>query len=195
MEGLQLPSQAGAGLGQGAQEAIHQDWDTYNRVMQQLASEGFQPIPPPTCNQPIYLTAEQLTDHDSKQNIQLWAQLIAWQNYSEYCLACIDFSIIQTENEMDNIILLTKSRMEETSKRLKEKKPPEAVMERSAKVDGRYMQLRLYLQMLQQKRLMVDTQVKRLSKNKQMLSRYVTIRGQDIQAGTRSGASPRADFR
>lgn len=194
MSGLQLPPQVG--LGQGAQDAIHQDWDTYDRVMKQLASEGFQPIPPPRCNQPVYITAEQLTDRDSKQNVQLWSELISWQNYSEYCLACIDFAAVQTENEMDNIVLLFKNKVEAEAKAAKEKKPTEANMERSAKTDGRYMQLRLYLQMLQQKRLMVDTQVKRLSKNKQMLSRYVTIRGQDIeQDRQRTGAGSRADFR
>jgi len=181
---LELPQQMG--LGQGAHQNIHDNWDTYNSVMGQLAREGFQPIPAPSFPCPPYVSAEQLTDQDTTRYTNLYAQVNAWQNYSEYCLACIDFAVIQTENEMDVITLKTKERLREESKaEPKAKKPSEDYMKEVAKCDPRYMQLRLYLQMLQQKRLVVKSQMDRLSRNLKMLSRQVTIRGQEIEQGRR----------
>ena len=171
------------GLAQSEQDNLHQQWSTFQRVQQRLQQEGFQPLPLPQLACPGYLDIETITSHDSRVLTTEYAKYKAWRDFAAERLMYSSQILLETQNEMEAIEARTKKRLRESSN----KKYTKDEIKEESRSDARYEQLKLQEQENLQMKLAYETQVSRFSNAMTLISRSITIRGQDMEQGKRGG--------
>jgi hypothetical protein len=168
------------GLSQSEQQTIHSHWDTFNNVQHRLAGEGFVPLGRPVYACPSYLDPEVLTAHNSKTLTMEFAKYKAWRDFTAERLVYTKQILLQTRNEMRSIEVKVKKSMRKGSKR-----PTKDEIQEESKSDPRYEQLRVQEQENQQLELMYEAKEKEFSSAISLISRVITMRGQDIDQAQR----------
>jgi hypothetical protein len=176
---LDVPEQLG--LSNTEQQNLHQQWSTFNQVQQRLKQEGFVPLPYPQYACPGYLDVETLTAHDSRTLTMEYAKYKAWRDFTAERLAYSEQILLETSNEMSAIEARTKKRLQQDSK----KKFTKDEIREEARSDQRYEQLKLQEQENKQLKVAYETQRDRFSNGMSLISRAITMRGQDIEQGNR----------
>lgn len=167
-------------------EAIHKNWSTFPEVLQQLAQEGFGTLPPPSFGYPGYLDIDVVTSHDSRTITIKMAENIAWIAYTKQRLMYSKMILVETKNELSALELQAKRRLRETSGK-QSKAPTTAEIQEKARSNPRYEQLKIQQQKHEQLQEAYEADLDRFSKNYALLSRTVTLRGQDIEQSGRQG--------
>ena len=177
---LNLPDQLG--LSQTEQHQVHDQWNTFQKVQAQLKSEGFVPLsyPPHAC--PGYLDIETLTSHDSKTLTMEYAKYKSWHDFSAQRLMYSEQILLQTFNEMSAIEAQVKTKLSKESK----KKFSKDEIREEARSEPRYANLRLQEQEHKQLKFAYESEKERYAKSMSLISRAITLRGQDIEQGGRA---------
>jgi hypothetical protein len=188
---LDIPDRLG--LSHTEQQQVHDQWNTFDRVQAQLKQEGFVPLayPPYAC--PGYLDIDTLTSHDSRTLTVEYAKYKSWHDFTAQRLMYSEQILLQTSNEMGAIEAEVKTRLAQESK----KKYNKDDIREEARKDQRYAQLRLQEQEHKQLKFAYESEKERYSKSMSLISRAITLRGQDIDQGQRGsniGASATKEF-
>lgn len=178
---LQTPDQLGMANSELAQ--IQQTWSTFHQVQTRLQQEGFVPLGLPQVVCPQYLDMETLGTHDSRALGRLFGQYKAWRDFTAERLAFTEKILLETKNELIEIEAYNK-------KKLKGDKPgkkvdKEEVIEYS-NLNPRYVQLKIQQQENEQLEIWYRMEKDRFSNGIQLISRMLTMRGQDIEQGIRA---------
>jgi hypothetical protein len=176
--------------------ALHDKWSTFNRVQERLRLEGFAPLPQPMYACPGYLDVETLTSHNSRLLTMEFAKYKAWRDFTAERLVYSLQILLETRNEMRAI----ETRVKDEARKVKRKLTKEEAQE-EARTNPRYEALRLQEQENMQLELMYETKEKEFSSAVALISRVITMRGQDIDQGQRGNTvgsgpyPPGGDFR
>ena len=176
---------AGLAISDSEAEKLHAKWDTYGRVIASLTAQGFGAMNPPNYALPMYLDMDVLTAHNSTTILQELAKNKAWRDYTSQLKTYADMILTQTTNELSALEALSKKRIRETSKG--KKGPTKDEIIEHARTNPRYEQLKVQEQEWQQYRDYYANEVSRLDSNYRIVSRAITVRGQDIEQGIRQG--------
>lgn len=185
------------GLAQSEQQNLHQQWSTFTRVHDRLLHEGFVPLTYPPYSCPGYLDSDTLTSHDSRTLTMEYAKYKAWRDFAAERLMYSAQILLETQNEMEAIEARTKKLLREASS----KKYKKDEIKEECRSDLRYEQLKLQEQENTQLKIAYETQVSRFSNAMSLISRSITLRGQDVEQGIRasnigaSGAPAPGEFR
>ena len=177
---LDLPDQLG--LSQSEQQNLHQQWTTFEKVQNRLKKEGFMPLTYPQYACPSYLEVETLTAHASQTLTMEYAKHKAWCDFTAERLMYSEQILLETSNEMSVIEAQTKKRLSQESK----KKYSKDEIREEARSDPRYEQLKLQEQENKQLKLAYETEKERFKTGMALISRAITLRGQDIEEGNRA---------
>lgn len=180
---LQIPDQLG--LSETEQVQIHQQWSTFEKVQQQLRNEGFIPLGTPPYACPGYIDLETITSHNSQVLTTMMAQCKAWRDYAAQRGVFSRQILVETRNELKDIETKTKAQMRAAAKTAKP--IPAGDVKEAAAATPRYAQLLLQEQEHIQSEEYYTSEASRFASNFQLLSRAITIRGQDIEQGNRAG--------
>ena len=172
------------GLSESEQTQIHEQWSTYGQVLQQIQQEGFVPLGTPPFASPGYIDQEAITSQDSRVLTILMAQYKAWRDYSSQRAVFASQILTETRNELRSIETTTKRHMREAS--TSKKAISAADVKDEASRTPRYTQLLLQEQQYVQLDEFYSSESSRFSSGFQLLSRTVTIRGQDIEQNGRA---------
>jgi hypothetical protein len=183
---MTLTVEGDAGLGQQDQAAIHNKWDTIDEAEFDLARMGFFSMEKPDFAAPE-LNAElyqKLSSADGNTITFEHTRWSAWYSYSHSKLGYFSGVQKQIENEMKEILVRTKREIIKRANTAAEKKPTKDDIEHEALIDDRYMQLKRDLQKVEQVIDLLDSHRLKYSAGVKLTSRAVTVRGQEIEAGT-----------
>jgi hypothetical protein len=170
------------GLSATEQASVHQQWDTYNEVLAQVAREGFKSLGEPPFGYPEYLDLDTLTSHDSRILTREFAKNKAWKDFAEQRCNYYKMMLTQVKNELSAIEVHTKKRLREGNKKKVISKDEVAD---AARTNPRYQDLGVNEQRLTQFLDFYDTEIRRFAGNISMVSRAITVRGQNIEETNR----------
>jgi len=183
--GLNLPKDVG--LSEQATKNIEMQWDSHASVRDWLAQHGIHPLAEPQVMCPE-VTPDMLLNPDPRSYAELFANLVQWQNYFDELLAEACACLLPIENEMEDI---------ESAKRIHFRKMNEGKTKADRVTDDevqdlilqdpRYRELKLSQQIFKQHKLFVETKVEQQGRKVRMVSRQVTIRQNELEAGQRAG--------
>ena len=182
--GLQLPKNMG--ISDHEQQQVKKGWDTIGDVESNLSSKGFiegdkPPFPRPT------ITAEQLTTVINKDYTLLYAQHLAWYNYTSPILAKIKARLLQSKNHRKHLEsklrkeLRSKNRMLPREDRLNEKDIEDEIWG-----DEEYRTTVKWEQQYEQTKLELESYLDITENTLRVISRQVEIRklelnGSDVE--------------
>lgn len=183
------------GVGREAQDIIHNRWGTLIDVEIELREAGLNPPDKPKFSRPT-LSAEQLTTDVHRDYTTLYAQHLAWFNFTVPMLAHVRAKTLQVVNEMKDIEVETRKQLRLLNKSAsKLDKLREIDIEDTVWVDSRYKELIIEKQKLDQFRLELEGYLTTMESNLKVISRQVEIR--KIEMGgerTENGMSNRNRF-
>lgn len=171
------------GLSASEQQAVHQQWSTYTGVIQQLTKEGFKALGEPSHGYPEYLDIDTLTSHDSRVLTRELARNKAWKDFAQQRLTYISMILVETRNELQAIEARVRKHLR-TNKVGKTGPTKDDIVDQ-ARTDPRYEQLKAQEQQFDQYKMYYDAEVERFSGNYALISRVITLRGQNIDEGMR----------
>ena len=177
---LDTPSKLG--LPHAAQESIHDTWSTFYRVQKRLKKEGFTLLPMPEYSCPTYLSTEKLTAHNSTTLALEYARYKAWRDFTAERLMFTKQILVETKTEMEEI----ESNIKNGMKRRGDKKLGRTEIREEARTDSRYRQLLLQEQEHTQLQIAYETKLAAFTSSAALVSRAITMRGQDIEQGNRA---------
>jgi hypothetical protein len=183
MPGLQTPDALGASASEAGQ--IQVEWSTYNKVQSQLRTEGFQPLPQPEYSCPHYLDPNVLNSHDSRVLTIEFGKYKAWRDFTAERLMYSKQILLETSKQMKKIESAAKKSLMKHKTGARSKKPEKEEVIDLAQQNPEYVQLELQLQEHKQLEIAYETKLSEYSSAVQLISRAVTMRGQDIQQGMR----------
>ena len=172
------------GLSETEQAAVHQKWDTYGGVLTQVAQEGFKTLGEPPYGYPEYIDLDTLTSHDSRTLTREYAKNKAWKDFSEQRFNYYKMMQTQTANELKSIEVQTKRTLRASSSKKTISKDEASDASRA---NPRYEELKVQEQRVSQFMDFYETEIKRFAGNISMVSRAITMRGQNIEEGNRQG--------
>jgi hypothetical protein len=177
--GLTLPTNTG--LGQTAEQAVHQQWDTLEEQREKRASEGFSPMDQPDFGCP-QVTEEVLTTADSKAYTATYAQQLAWFNYASQTLSRCVSELLQVDNEMDILEARMRKGFRERMKvGGKEAKMTAEEMRDEILLEPRHAYLMLRKQQLSQYKVELGAYTEGIERGLKVISRQVEIRKMEIE--------------
>lgn len=177
------------GLGQEAESATHNYWDTIDGVELQLVLMGFEPMEKPEFRSPqidaqLY---QALSQGDGKLLTYFHMQFSAWYAYAHSRIGQVSGRIRQIENEMQDVRRSLRRTIVNAATTAAEKKPSAETIEDQAQLDPRYRELTLELQKYQQALDQLEAHKAKLSAGKQLTSRAVEVRRQDLESNLEGG--------
>ena len=173
------------GLSETEQVNIHQQWSTYVGVHERLQREGFTTLGTPPYACPGYIDQDTIASQDSKVLTMMMAQCKAWRDYASQREVYSRQLLMEMRNELRSIETTTKKSMKDSSS--SKKTPTTADIKDRAMSTPRYVQLLICEQEQEQLEEWYKSEASRFSSNFQLLSRAVTVRGQDIEQVNRAG--------
>lgn len=162
-------------------QQLHEQWSTFGAVQARLRQEGFTPLPQPMYACPSYLDADVLTSQNSRTLTMEFAKYKAWRDFTAERLVYSRQILLETRNEMRAIEARVKGEA-------RSKKMTKEEVQETAKTNPRYNALRLQEQENEQLELHYETKEKEYSSAVALISRVITIRGQDIEQNNRGGS-------
>lgn len=177
--------QDGIGLSETEQVNIHLRWSTYGRVHERLQQEGFVALGTPPYACPGYIDQETVSSQNSRTITMMMAQCKAWRDYACQREVYSRQLLVEMRNELRSIEATTKKSMKDTA--TSKKTITVSDVKEEALHTQRYTQLLICEQEQEQLQEWYKAEASRFSSNFQLLSRTITIRGQDIEQGTRAG--------
>ena len=185
--GLQVP--AVLGIKMSDLEAIQSKFTTLGHVDQELKSMGIVGGKQPDFPLPE-LTAAALTTTSSTEYTEMYAKQLAWSNYLGPVLADVSSGLLEAENQMTLIEAKIKEVAKEQNKaRAKEDRVSDVDIKNQVLNDPIYQEAMLEAQRLKQFKLKLEAMHEIAGRNLRLVSRQVTIRGQDIEAGLHDAPS------
>lgn len=181
--GLRVPRTHGVGDQEGT--AIHNRWDTFDRIKKGFEDLGFGPKSEPEFACPI-LTADKLTTPDSRSYTETYVELLAWWGYAAEKLSSVKAEVLQVANEMDYIEATTRIRMRATPS----KKPSKEEVDDQMSLDPRHTELKLRRQELIQMKELLDVRTEEIERSLRVVSRQVEIRRMDLEQHSVSSNMP-----
>lgn len=188
MTGMRLKGPVGIGAAQ--QQAIHNEWDTFDKNEAFLARMGFPPLAQPEVSCP-QVTDEILTTADDKLYTETYAALVSWRNYCQNLYSRIEAKAMDVVDELKVLAIDLKRGAKLAASSTGDKKPTKDELDEMLWLDPRYKELkRLEHDFAQQLRLL-RPQVDSLNKGVDLMSRQVEIRRQELtKARERSANYP-----
>lgn len=168
--GLQLPP-----VPPTEQQSIQQQWDTIGFVQGELAMKGFVPMDTPQFECP-QVTEEVLTTADNNKYTEVYAQQLAWFNYSSQVLSQVTAHLLQHENEMDMISSRMRVAFRQEIKAGARDKMSKDEMEDEVNLNVRFAELKLDAQVLKQKKVQLQAFVDGIERSLRVISRQVEIK-------------------
>jgi hypothetical protein len=178
-----------AGLGQQAEQELHEVWDTFDNAEVILTKNGFAPMDKPNFNKP-QINAGSLHQLTGQDLTQLFETVVAWHGYANNLAARLKGGALQCENEKRFLAVELKRGMLRAASASKEKAPSDKKMEQDILLDPRYKEITIKEQLLEQQRYQMDAWVDTLTEYRKMVSRQVEIRRQELE-GTSGGGGYR----
>jgi len=188
--GLRLQSKAG--MTDQEKEDLQASWntiDTQERVLEK--KYGFpRELDRPPFDRPT-LTAEQLTATSNQDYTTLYAQHLAWFNYTSPLLAKTKARLIQKKNELLDIERTTRKRLREANRLLpKDERLNEKDIEDEIWSDPRYKELIREEQRQTQTRIELESYLEIMENNLRVISRQVELRKIEMEGAHRENAMP-----
>lgn len=182
-EGLKLPNTLGAPERTPVNKKIHDHWQTFNEVEQELKAKGFIDAPRPDILEQgssfPSLTTAQLTQTPNKEYTALHATYLEWFRYTAEEYARLRALLLETRNEMEDIELGLKRELRNQPG----KKPSAEEIDIAVGLHGRYRDLKVLLQRAEQAKLLMETKVDYLERSLRVISRQVELRKIDAGQG------------
>jgi len=184
--GLRLPSNTGISEEETRAAAIK--WDTQGQVEENLKKSGFsQPVKPSSPRPSV--TAEQLTTVINKDYTVLYAQHLAWFNYTGPILARVRARLLQVRNEMRDIEVRIRRELRKKNRDLpRDERFNEKDIEDETWTDPRYKALVNEEQQFEQTKLQLEAYLRETEETLKVISRQVEIRKIELE-GARSETS------
>lgn len=188
--GLRLPDTI-AGVGETEQAAIHDAWSTYEKIKETIEMEfGMLPIEEPAWSPPT-LTLDDLTEKVGKDYTEKYLQVTAWYGYLGEVKARLSAQLLEIDNEMNHIEASMREKMRErstkTTKGGERKAPPLAEMADKIQLNGRYSDLSVKKQGLEQMIVILTARIVRHEYEIKLLSRQVEIKRTEFDHAQREG--------
>ena len=171
------------GVGQSQEQVIHNTWSTFDKVELHLTRMGIEPLEKPACELP-HITAHLLTDANNREFSQIYANFGEWFGFVASLYGRIQAKLVEIDNEMTDIVVHNRKEMLQAWKATggsKKEKPTIQEMSDYNDLHQRYRQLKLERQEYEQERLILLPRREQLKNDKEIISRQVTIRGQEIE--------------
>jgi hypothetical protein len=177
-------------MGASAEDAIHQWWETFDRMELELQEAGVPPTEVPTSTRPK-LTAEILATPNYQQFTEIYSIFGEWFGYIVDYHARVRAKLIEIVNEMNDIEVMMRENMREAAKAPGVKKLSQ--LEMSDKIESlpQYRELKRERQKWDQQRIMLDGRLEQTSRDLKIISRQVEIRGQEMERQRIMGNMPR----
>lgn len=176
-----LPSLKNVVVDDAQRKAARTDFDTMDEVEKQLAKWGFSlnTTPPPF---PVpEVSATQLTTDFNKDYTTMYANQLAWLNYTSPLLAHVKATLIELEHALQDITvkmrkeLRRKNQELDRTDRLSEKDIEDVIW-----CDPSHKELIVEKQRFDQMRLRLQSHVDAMEQNMRVISRQVEIRKLEI---------------
>lgn len=179
-------------VGDSKERAIHQRWTMLEEMENHMSIKlGITPLPEPEFPVPE-VTKKLLTLEDGKAYSEGYLELNAWYCYVIQLKADCDASLICIEAEMKELESSVRESCRKSSRRTTAagdaKPPPVAELNDKVARHPRHLELardKAWYQGLAKK---LDARAKGLETGLALMSRQVTIRGQELEQGGRSGS-------
>jgi len=179
---LEIPDFLGPSTAEHQQ--IETQWSTFGKVQDALAKEGFTPLPQPVYACPGYLDPNILNSHDSRVLTIEFARYKAWRDFTANRLMYSKQILLETKTQLQKVEALCKKHlMSHPDNPIK--KPTREDILQLAQQSLHYTDLEQRAQEHQQLEIAYETRLSEFSSSMQLISRSVTMRGQDIQQGLR----------
>lgn len=178
--GLRVPKTLGASAPE--QQSLEDRWTTSTEVEAELAERGLPSLQRPAWDYPGPVTPEQLVTQDGEDYTRLFLHHLGWHNYLYPIVARVRSHLLQVENRKKLLERsIRKTERERNANRPKETRVTQEELKECHLDDGAYQELMLEEQKLRQQRLEYEGYLAVVAKNLDVISRQVTLRGQDIE--------------
>ncbi len=188
--GLHLP-EGSLGPSLSQQHQIQQVWDTIGEVEKELAQRGLIPMNPPPFAYPGFITPDQLTQALNADYTTLYAQHLAWYNYTAQLLARVKAFLLGVANEMTDIETTIRKDLRDKNRELeREKKYSIDDIKDAVQLNDRYRSLAIRQQQFEQNKIEIDSHLDCMDRNLKVISRQVEIRRVEQEADRTESAMP-----
>lgn len=176
--GLHLPKHIG--VSQKETEAATLNWDTLAIVEKNLTKLGFELPEKPTFPRPK-ITVEQLTTVVNKDYTTLYAQELAWFNYTSPIFARVRAKLLQIRNEKRDIEVRIRKALRQRNRELpKDERFNERDIEDETWCDARYKVLVKDGQQFEQTEALLKSYLETSENTLKVISRQVEIRKTEL---------------
>ncbi len=186
--GLHIPGPLG--IGETQEETIQRTWSTFDEMELHLARNyGVHPLEQPRCAIPR-ITGHLLNDANNREFSQIYANFGEWFGYITSLYGRIQAKIVEINNEMSDLEVHNRKEMLNAWRQtggVKKDKPTVQEMSDYNALHPRHRELQLDHQRWEQQRLILQPRKEQLKKDSDIVSRQVTIRGQEIERNRLGG--------
>lgn len=186
MSGLNIPAGA-AGISDTQQQNINQYWDNYGSLVASLQQMGFNPLTKPDGDFP-HVTPADYANVEGDQYTQIMAMVDVWFVYAKDARSWIEARVIGLKEELkDTERELKRSMKSQYANVPKKDQPNETTIKEEAQSYWRCREIRKELSQLEGAKGIIEARIDGCERLSAGLSRQVTIRGQNIDLGGRTG--------
>ena len=194
MNGLNMPT-GGAGIPDQQQSSIAQFWNTYPNVCTMLQTMGFNPLSKPDGVFP-HITPADYANIEGEQYTQIMALVDVWFVYARDAQAWIEAKVIGLNEEVKDLERENKRAMRAQYANVPKKdQPNETTLKEEAQAYPRCREIRQELVCLDGMMGVIKARLDGCERLSSGLSRQITIRGQNIELGGRTGGRPHTPIR
>lgn len=178
------------------QDAITAEWeDTYSKAIQELALKGFnENISPPVCPYPT-LTPDQFVDLEGEEFERLMAEVNHWFDLCKRLLGFVEAELEVRHREYKDIVREFKTALRDDAKLHASKKsdvPSETELKEAAERQPYPRQIEQRIAEITSQKKVLEGFLSSIERTSALLSRRVTIRGQDVDIhGRQHRSGPR----
>lgn len=177
--GLRLPKNTGVSQEETKRASI--DWNTQDKVERNLKQLGFEMPEAPTFPRPT-ISADQLTTVVNKDYTTLYAQHLAWFNYTSPVLARVRARLLQIRNEKKDIETRIRRELRQKNRELpKDERFNEKDIDDETWSDERYKELTRQEQLNAQTELQLRGYLEVTENTLKVISRQVEIRKLELE--------------
>lgn len=186
--GLQLPKNVG--VSEKDQADDHLARNTIDAVEKELERMGLAPSAKPAWDRPD-LTAEQLTTSVNRDYTVLYAQHLAWYNFTSPLYARVRARMLGVSNEMTDIEVRIRKNLRAKNKNLpKDERFNEKDIDDETWSDPRYQVLTKEKQKLEQMKLEIEAYLGVMEGCLKVISRQIEIRKIELGSSNQENAMP-----
>lgn len=171
------------GLGHTQEESIRQTWSTFDEVELQLTRQGIPPLEQPRCTIP-HITAHLLNESNNREFSTIYANFGEWFGYISSFYGRILAKLVEVDNEMNDISVQNRRQLLQAWRAAGGKKTDKPTIQELSdynELHNRYRELKHERQQWEQQRLILLPRREQLKKDQDIISRQVTIRGQELE--------------